>query len=95
MTGERDDLDNEISEVLYEGKCDYQEGGQTYRSVLTRNDVAYLPSNDVIIEENDIVEVVTPSGRVIRSVVEKVRDIIMEYSGEKLTKMELKQAKQK
>lgn len=92
MTGERDEYDNELSEVIYQGTCNYQKGGQTSLSIVTRNDVVYLPQNDVLIEVNDVVEATITKGRKVSGVVKVVRDIQLTLNGEQLTKLELKQA---
>jgi hypothetical protein len=92
MTGERDELDNELSTVVYEGPCYYQKGGQTSLSIVTRNDVVYLPANNVLIEANDVVEAVSTKDRKMRGVVKTVRDISLRLQREKFTKLELKQA---
>lgn len=92
---EYDEWDNPIvNEPIYDGKCSYQAGGQTSLSVVVRNDVVYLPSNDVIIEANDVIEVATKRGRVRKGVIRDVRDIEMPMSGERYTKIEIKQSKE-
>jgi hypothetical protein len=91
VTGERDELDNEQFETLYDDKCSYQEGGQTALSIISRDDMVYFPEV-VSATTNDIVEAVTQSGRKERGVVKKARDIILPVTGEKFTVLELKQA---
>jgi hypothetical protein len=94
-TGTKDEWDNEIFETIYSGVCNYQEGGQTSLSVVTRNDILYLPQNDVLIKRNDVVTATKGNkGRVIKGVVNTTpRDIRMPLSGDELTKVEIKQAK--
>lgn len=81
------------SDKLYDGACLFEQGGQTSLSITTRNDVVYLPSNDVIIESGDIIEVSTARGRQRNGVVNNARDIKMGISGILLTKIEIKQSK--
>lgn len=93
-TGEKDAYGNYVKDVVYSGPCSYQEGGQTvsYR-IITRNPTLYLPSNDIIIEINDSVEVNTESGRVIKSLVDVVRDVrLRSIKHLDITRIELKQA---
>lgn len=90
-SGKYDDWDNPIGEVIYEGECMFQQGGQTSHSIITRNDKVYLPSNDVIIEANDVIDVVTARGRKRHGVVNLARDIEMQITKELLTEIEIKQ----
>jgi hypothetical protein len=91
-TKEKDEYDNYITEVVYEGECNYQKGGQTSLSIVTRNDVVYLPSNEAIVKENDTVTGTTFNGREFTGVVKVARDIRMPISGEEYTKIELTRA---
>lgn len=96
-TGKKDNYGNYTKSVVYQGPCSYQEGGQTlsYR-ILTRNPTLYLPSNDVIVEINDSVEVYTEAGRVIQSLVQVARDVrLREMRHLDVTRIELKQATEK
>ena len=81
------------SEVLYDDVCLFEQGGQTSLSIITRNDVVYLPSNDAIIESGDVIEVTTARGRQRHGVVNNARDIKMGISGLLLTKIEIEQSK--
>lgn len=92
MTGEKDEFENEVSVVVDEGYCNYQKGGQTAYSIATRDDVVYIPHNDILFYENDVVEVVTQSGRKESGVVKIPRDIRLSQTGVRVTKLELKQA---
>lgn len=95
-SGRYDEWDNPIeADVIYDGECMFQAGGQTSLSIVTRNDVVYLPSNDVIIEANDVIDVVTARGRRQHGVVNKARDIEMPLTHELLTKIEIKQSTEK
>lgn len=91
-SGEYDEWDNPISEAIYDGACNYQKGGQTSLSIVTRNDVVYLPSNDVEVKENDIVEGFSVKYREFKGVVKVARDIRMPLSHEEYTKIELTKA---
>ena len=51
-TGEVDEWDNLVSEEIYSGVCDFQPGGQTSLSIITHNDVVYLPGQ-VMVKDND------------------------------------------
>lgn len=95
--GTKDEFGNYIKNVIYEGPCSYQEGGQTlsYR-IITRNPTLYLPSNDVIVEINDSVEVNTEAGRTISSLVQVARDVRLRVMKRlNVTRIELKQATEK
>jgi hypothetical protein len=92
-TGEVDALDNEAFDEVYNGPCSYQKGGQTAYSIATRDDLVYLPTNDVLIYANDVVEATTESGRTEGGVVKTPRDIRFGLSDEKITQLKLKQAK--
>ena len=92
-TGQYDEWDNPVNaEVVYDGNCMFQAGGQTSLSFVMRNDVVYLPGNDVLIETNDLIEVTTSRGRIRRGIVSKVRDIETPLTYELLTKIEIKQS---
>lgn len=95
-SGRYDEFDNPIeASTIYDGACMFQAGGQTSLSIVTRNDVVYLPSNDVIIEANDVIDVVTARGRRRYGVVNNARDIEMPLTHELLTKIEIKQSTEK
>jgi hypothetical protein len=90
--GEYDTWGNLASDVVYEGACNYQKGGQTSLSIVTRNDVVYLPSNDVEVKENDIVEGFSVKYREFKGVVKVARDIRMPLSRKEYTRIELTKA---
>lgn len=95
--GKKDKFGNDLKVTVYEGPCNYQEGGQTlsYR-IITRNPTLYLPSNDVIVEINDSVEVNTEAGRTISSLVQVARDVRLRVMKRlNVTRIELKQATEK
>lgn len=92
-TGKRDEFGNDLKVTVYEGPCNYQEGGHISYRIITRNPTLYLPSNGVIIEINDSVTINTEAGRSITSLVRVARDVrlrIMKHID--VTRIELKQA---
>lgn len=89
-TGVKDDWGNETTEVVYEGKGRYQQGGQVYTGLLVTNSVLFIPS-DVFLKEDDVVFVTIHNGRVKRGIVGTIRYIEMPLSGTRYTRMELKQ----
>jgi len=94
QTGEKDEWDNPVRSVVYDGECLYEEGGSGYsRSIITRAPTIFIPGVDVQIRTNDYVTVTTEFGREITSIVQIVRDINMPWrTGVKVTRIELKQA---
>lgn len=93
--GGKDKWDNPIDpEIIYSGKCLYEEGGTGYsRSIITRSPTVYLPGNDVMVLINDAITVTTEQGRTVKAIAEIVRDINMPWRANvKVTKIELKQA---
>lgn len=93
-TGEVDEFDNLIVEEIYNGICDFQPGGQTSLSVLTHNDVVYLPKA-IMVMENDIITVTTKLGRKREGVVKLANDIGLDLTGEYVTEIEIKQSVEK
>ena len=92
-TGKRDEFGNNLKVTVYEGLCNYQEGGQVSFGIITRNPTMYLPSNNVIVEINDSVSVTTETGRTIKSLVRVVRDVRLRAMRHlDVTRIELKQA---
>lgn len=91
--GTYDEWDNPVSEVIYEGVCDFQPGGQTSMSVVSHNDVVYLPKQ-VLVLENDVIEVRAKSGRTRQGVVKLANDLELDmFSDEYITEIEIKQSK--
>lgn len=93
-TGDIDEYDNLMVEEVYNGVCDFQPGGQTSQSVLTHNDVIYLPKA-VMVLENDIISVTTKLGRKREGVVKLATDLGLDLTGECVTEIELKQSVEK
>ena len=92
--GHKDAYGNLVKNIIYEGPCSYQEGGQiaSYR-IITRSPVIFLPSNDAVIEINDSVEINTETGRAIKSLVQIARDVRLRAMKHlNITRIELKQA---
>ena len=92
--GGRDEWDNPVNPVVYDGPCLYEEGGTSYTRIFTtRNPAVFLPGVDVQVSINDAVAVTTEFGREIKSIVKIVRDINMPWrTNVKVTRIELKQA---
>lgn len=93
--GGRDEWDNPVNpETIYEGPCNYQEGGTSFSRIFTtRNPVIFLPGVDVQVRINDAVTITTEFEREIKSIVKIVRDINLPWRANvKVTRIELKQA---
>jgi len=90
----KDEWDNPVRELIYDGPCLYEEGGAGFsRSIITRSPTIFIPGVDIQIRINDAVTVVTEFNREIKSIVRIVRDINMAWrTNVKVTKIELKQA---
>ena len=93
-TGEVDEWDNLVSTEIYSGVCDFQPGGQTAQSIITHNDVVYLPQA-VMAMENDEIEVTTKLGRKRKGVVKLVNDLGLDLTGDYITEIEIKQSVEK
>lgn len=93
-TGEVDEYDNLMSEEIYNGACDFQPGGQTSLSVITHNDVVYLPKA-VMVLENDNITVTTELGRKREGVVKIANDLGLGLTGDYVTEIEIKQSVEK
>lgn len=85
------EYDEPMVEDVYYGDCSYQVGGVSNRSIMVRNDVVYLPTNDVIVVSGDMIEIETARGRNRKGVVSDARDIELPLTHECYTKVELKQ----
>ena len=93
-TGEVDEYDNLVSEEIYNGECDFQPGGQTALSIITHNDVVYLP-RQVMVYENDSIAVTTQTGRKREGVVKLANDLGLDLTGDWVTEIEIKQSTEK
>lgn len=93
-TGEVDDYDNLMTKEIYNGICDFQPGGQTSLSVITHNDVVYLPKA-VMVLENDLISVTTALGRKREGVVKLANDLGLSLTGDYVTEIEIKQSVEK
>lgn len=89
-TGVKDDWGKETTEIVYEGKGRYQQGGQVYTGLLVTNSVLFV-EGDLFLKEDDIVYVTLHNNRVKRGIVGTIRYIEMPLSGTRFTRMELKQ----
>ena len=92
--GEVDEYDNLVSEEIYNGECDFQPGGQTALSIITHNDVVYLP-RQVMVYENDSIAVTTQTGRKREGVVKLSNDLGLDLTGDWVTEIEIKQSTEK
>lgn len=92
-TGARDEWDNAVKDLIYEGECLYEEAGTSYAGTMTiKTPTVFLPGDDLQIAINDAIEIVTEQGRTITAIVDVVRDINMPWrSNIKCTRIELKQ----
>lgn len=88
-----DKYEKPILKEIYNGPCCFQQGGQTYRSIQARNDMLYLPTNKVLVESNDVIDVTTARGRKRHGIAANPRDIEMPISGAQYTRMEIQQSK--
>lgn len=89
-TGVKDDWGKESTEVVYEGKGRYQQGGQVYSGLLVTNSVLFV-EGDLFLKEDDIVFVTLHNNRVNRGIVGTIRYIEMPLTGARYTRMELRQ----
>lgn len=78
-------------EVIYSGVCDFQPGGQTALSIITHNDVVYLPTQ-VMVCENDNISVTTQTGRKREGIVQLANDLGLDLTGDWNTEIEIKQS---
>lgn len=93
-TGEYDEWDNSIDTEIYDGVCDFQPGGQTSLSIISHNDVVYLPKA-VMVQENDNIAVTTQLGRKREGVVRLANDLGLDLTGDWVTEIEIKQSTEK
>lgn len=93
-TGECDEWDNPLTEEIYDGVCDFQPGGQTSLSIISHNDVVYLPKA-VMVMENDNIAVTTQLGRKREGVVKLANDLGLDLTGDWITEIEIKQSTEK
>lgn len=94
-TGEPNEFDQLLdNEEIYSGVCDFQPGGQTSLSIITHNDVVYLP-RAVMVLENDNITVITALGRKREGVVKLANDLGLDLTGDYVTEIEIKQSVEK
>lgn len=88
--GETDEYDNLMFTEIYNGACDFQPGGQTALSIVSHNDVVYLPKA-VMVKSNDIIKVTTALGREREGIVRIANDLGLQNTGDYITEIEIKQ----
>lgn len=93
-TDEVDEHFNSVEQEMYNGKCDFQPGGQTALSRIRNNDVVYLPKA-VMVLVNDNISVTSELGRVCQGTVANVRDLGLTLTGDYVTEIEIKQSVEK
>lgn len=90
-TGVKDpEYGREITEVVYEGKGRYQQGGPVYNGILVTHSILFV-KGDLRLKEDDVVFVTLHNGIVKRGIVGEIRYIEMPLSGVNYTRMVLKQ----
>ena len=89
-----DEYDEPIVEEIYNDRCDFQPGGQTALSIITHNDVVYLP-RQVMVVENDLITVISQTGRKREGVVKIANDLGFDLMEEWVTEIEIKQSTEK
>lgn len=78
----------ETFKEVYSGRCNYQQGVQTYQGLSQRNSVVILPG-DVRIRENDIAIVTQSNGVRKECQVKTVRNAKLPITGERFTRLEM------
>ncbi len=95
MTHEVDKFDNPIGQKeIYNDRCDFQPGGQTSLSIVTSNDVVYLPKC-VKVRPNDTIRVEPRLAEPREGVVKLANILELELTGDVVTEIEIKQSKEK
>lgn len=89
-----DNWDNPQMREIYNGECDFQPGGQTSLSIISHNDVVYLPKQ-VMVFENDTIIVTTQYGRVREGVVKLANNLGLDLLDDCITEIEIKQSTEK
>lgn len=93
-TGEPNEFDEIEVKEIYNDKCDFQGGGQSFNKIMTYNDKVYLP-RFVAVESNDDIVVTTEAGRIRKGVVKSVNDLPLDLTGDYVTEIEIKQSVEK
>lgn len=94
-THETDKYDNPVGKrVIYDDCCDFQPGGQTSMSIVTSNDVVYLPEG-VNVRPNDFIRVEPRLAEPREGVVKLANVLELELTGDVVTEIEIKQSTQK
>lgn len=93
-TGIPNEYDQIEVEEIYSGVCDWQQGGQTSQSIITHNDVVYLPGQ-VMVKDNDEIFVTNRYGRQRKGVVKLANDLPLDLTDDCVTEIEIKQSVEK
>ena len=93
-TDKTDEWDNKVCEEIYNGCCDWQPGGQTALSIVTHNDVVYIPKH-VMVLENDRIFITSQLGRKREGIVKLANDLGLDLTGDWVTEIEIKQSTEK
>ena len=83
-----DEDGGEMTEQVYSGLCNYQQGVQTYRGLSQRNSLVTLVG-DVGIRQNDLAVVTESNGIRHECQVKTVRNVKMPLVGTRYTRLEL------
>ena len=93
-TKDKDEYDNLAQEVVYTGACYYQEGGYSNaQQMIVRSPIVFLPDVSTMVNANDVVEITTRLGRKMNGVVYMPREVEMPITRQRITRLELKQAR--
>lgn len=83
-----DENGGEVFKEVYNDKCNYQQGVQTYREWSQHNSVVVLPG-DVRIHVNDVAIVTEENGVKHECKVNNVRNVKLPITGERFTRLEM------
>lgn len=89
------EYDEPIYEGLYSGACCYQEGGYSNaQRMFMRNPILFLPEVSKLVNANDVVDIKTKFGRELSAIVNVPREVELPMTRQRVTRLELKQAKE-
>lgn len=83
-----DENDFEITKEVYNDRCNYQQGVQTYQGWSQRNSLVTLPG-DVRIRENDLAIVTESNGVKHECKIKTVRNVKLPLLGTRYTRLEI------
>lgn len=94
LTGQMDEWDNPVYDLVYSGKCLYEEGGSYYSSqIFVKSPNVFIPRTEELILTGDVVQITTERGRIVEGVARGIRDInLSTFSKLEMTRIELEQA---